>query len=130
MAKFMQDLQRHFCKPPRANIINDNIFAFLERTSHKFSTFDFDLMCQISSSGLIDNIAYCIANTMTPYAVANIATTIGRWISEEEYQSLMPGELIDRLKGYGIIVVDSYSSGYNDRIIPMRYELLALELEG
>ena len=127
MARFMLSLLRHFSNPPHATIIDKDIFEFLLATKNRFSIFDFDLMCQINSDGLIEKLSNCIYRTMENKAVVNIATTVGRWISDEEYKKIMPAALIKNLQKLGANITQLYSGGYNDRIIPMRYEFLALE---
>jgi len=126
MAAFMFDLQRYFSKPPHATVIKKDIFEYLESSNNTFSIFDFDLMCQANTEGLLERLAACVSRTARFPAIINIATTVGRWITDEEYRSLMPYELIRQLRAHGIDTIDSYSGGYNDRIIPMRYEFLAL----
>jgi len=126
-ARFMKDLQRHFSRPPHAQIIVNDIFSYLETTRELFSVFDFDLMCQVNTEGLLERLAATVARTMDLPAVVNVATTVGRWITNSEYKDIMPDLLIEELSQHGVGVIDSFSGGYNDRIIPMRYEFLALD---
>ena len=127
MIRFMVGLQEHFSNRPHANIFYGNIFDFLSDTDVKFSVYDLDLMCHANAPGLVSQTAKGIVETAQDRAVINIATSVGRWISEETYFSIMPGELIAEIEKYGYNVLDVFSGGYNDRIIPMKYEFLAIE---
>jgi len=125
MAQFMFDMQRHF-SDSHARIVNEDIFEFLKNTETKFSVFDFDLMCHANAEGLLEKIAEAIIDTARDRAVINIATTIGRWIDKSEYKYLMPHSVIEGIECSGFEIVGTYSGEYNDRIIPMRYEFLAI----
>jgi hypothetical protein len=127
MSRFMFDLQRHFSQPPYSTIVNEDIFTYLEQTDNQFSVFDFDLMCHANSDGLVDRLARCIVRTATDVAVINIATTVGRWIDEIEYRSIMPGKLVRKIQRISdFCVFNSCSGGYNDKVVPMRYEFLVI----
>jgi hypothetical protein len=127
MVQFMVMLQRHFGIPGKyATILNQDIFEYLESTDKKFSVFDFDLMCHITADNLIDKLASSVLKTAKDRCVVNIATTIGRKINEFTYRFMMPNDFINKIKGH-MNVVHHYSDGYNDRIIPMRYEIFVLE---
>lgn len=126
MYSFMFSLQRHFSTTPHAVLVNQDIFKYLSKTESKFSIFDFDLMCQANSPGLLETIVECVARTAKLPAVLNIVTTVGRWITDVEYRDLMPQKIINGLESKGLKVIGTHSDGYNDRIIPMRYEFLAI----
>jgi hypothetical protein len=127
MAEFMFILQRHFAPIDcRAAIIKSDILECLQITPHKFSIYDFDFMCHISAENLINNLVDGVSRTSMNKCIVNIATTIGRKISEEDYKKLMPKEFIRGISKT-MNVVNHYSDGYNDRIMPMRYELFMLE---
>ena len=127
MAKFMLSLQRHFAAPgDYAHIVNADIFYYLDFTPNKFSIYDFDLMCNANSDDFIKVIVNRIVRTSKERCVINIATPIGRKISEYEYKNIMPREFVYEISKY-MNVLGHYSDGYNDKIIPMRYEFFALE---
>ena len=127
MIKFMSNLQVHFSQEPYANVFYGNIFDFLSDTDVKFSVYDLDLMCHANSPGLVSQIARSVTETSKDRAVVNVATSVGRWISEEDYLNIMPNDLVCEIEKCGFKVVDVFSGGYNDRIIPMKYEFLAIE---
>jgi len=127
MIRFMASLQEHFSNRPHATIYYGDVFEFLSRTSEKFSVYDLDLMCHANSPELIPRIAEGVTKTSRDVAVVNVATSVGRWISEDDYFSIMPGDLINEIEERGFNVIDVFSGGYNDRIIPMKYEFLAIE---
>jgi hypothetical protein len=125
-AKFMFDLQRHFSRPPYAEVVNADIFSFLAETNARFSVFDFDLMCQANSEGFVDSLVAAVCRTAMTRASINVATTIGRWITEKEYGLIMPGKMVDGLSG-DFKILGTRSGGYNDRVVPMRFEFFAIE---
>jgi hypothetical protein len=127
MVYFILNLQRYFGKAGQyATVIKDDIFSYLDKTDKRFSIYDLDLMCHISSENLIDKLVHSISSTAMDKCVVNIATTVGRKISEQTYRLMMPGLFLDGIKKE-MNVVGHYSDGYNDRIIPMRYEMFMLE---
>ena len=127
MSEFMFCLQRHFSPSGNhATLINDDIFNYLSKTDKKFSIYDFDLMCCIDSNNILNKLIDNISKTSMDKCVVNIATTIGRKISESTYRSIMPGQFIEKISKT-MNVVGHHSDGYNDRVIPMRYELFMLE---
>ena len=121
MYEFMTKVHSLLSEKDNVDIKNENIFSYLGNTSKKFSVFDFDLMCNIDSKGLIDNIAESIYNTSEQVAVVNVATSYGRKITEKKYESMMPHMLINKLVSKGLAVPHFYSGKYNDRIIPIKY---------
>lgn len=126
MAQFMFDLQRHFSPPGEvSHLINQDIFNYLSTTDNKFSVYDLDLMCQVSEN-FIDILINCIARTSKDKCVVNIATSVGRGITNKQYDSLMPSTFIEKISNK-MKVVSHYSDGYNDRVVPMRYEFFVLE---
>jgi hypothetical protein len=126
MFLFMKNLQKYFWLPNcQANLYKGNIFNFLDTTDKKFSIYDFDLMCNIKSDNFIETLSKSIKKTSQEMSVVNIATTIGRKISEQEYNDRMPKCLLESLSDE-MEILDTFSDGYNDRVIPMRYEFIAL----
>jgi hypothetical protein len=127
MAKFMLSLQRHFSPAgDYAHIINADIFYYLDYTKNKFSIYDFDLMSNANSENFIETFVDRIVKTSKKKCVVNIATPIGRKISEHDYKQIMPREFVYEISKH-MNVLGHYSDGYNDKIIPMRYEFFALE---
>lgn len=130
MVFFMMGLQRYFGNPQKiAPVYNKDIFEYLKQTDRTFSIFDFDLMCHATSENLISNLAETVIRTSKGRSVVNIATTIGRKIDELTYRLIMPNDFIEKIADK-MTVVHHYRDGYNDRIIPMRYEMFVLERKG
>jgi hypothetical protein len=126
MAQFMFDLQRHFSPPGEiSHLINQDIFNYLLITDNKFSVYDLDLMCQVSEI-FIDTLINCITKTSKDKCVVNVATSVGRGITNKQYDSLMPSVFIEKISNK-MKVLAHYSDGYNDRVVPMRYEFFVLE---
>jgi hypothetical protein len=95
MTKFMLSLQRHFSVPgDYAHIINADIFYYLDFTPNKFSIYDFDLMCNVNNESFIETLVDRIVKTSKNKCVINIATPIGRKISERNYKQIMQGEFV------------------------------------
>lgn len=127
MVSFMFNIQRYFGSPGKfATTLNQDIFEYLETTERKFSVYDFDLMCHITAENLVDKLASSVMKTSMDRCVVNIATTIGRKIDELTYRLIMPNDFMNAIKDK-MNVIHHYSDGYNDRIIPMRYEMFVLD---
>jgi hypothetical protein len=122
----MKNMQTYFSEPPYAIIKNKDIFKFLEETNMKFSIYDFDLMCHISEK-IISKIIHSVNRTAMEKVVVNIATTIGRKITEEQYYNMVPNSILEACKKHELNVLKYHCGGYNDRIMPMRYVFLAIE---
>lgn len=127
MVDFMNCLCKNFSPADsKATIIRDDIFNFLKLTNEKFSIYDFDLMCHITTNNLLDCLVETIFKTSEERCIVNIATTIGRKISEDQYNNIMPIKFIEKISE-SMNVLSWFCDGYNDRIIPMKYCFFALE---
>lgn len=127
MVEFMICLNKHFApEGKKATIIRSDIFNFLNATDEKFSIYDFDLMCHITTNNLLDSLVESIVKTSENKCIVNVATTIGRKISEAQYDNIMPHQFIEKIKEH-MNVISYFCDGYNDRIIPMKYCFFALE---
>ena len=121
----MKKMQTYFSEPPYATIKNADIFKFLMNTNIKFSIYDFDLMCHISQN-VIEKVVSAVARTSMKRAGINIATTIGRKITESQHNNMVPSLILDACKNKNLEVIKYYCNGYNDRVMPMRYIFLAI----
>lgn len=126
MMAFMFMLKRHFAPQKAVSFHNGNIFDFLGETDKKFSVYDFDLMCIITSD-LIEKIADAVNRTSQPVSVINVTTCGGRKITEFQYDILMPEMLFKKLEKLRWRVLSSHSEKYVDSVMPMRSELLVIE---
>ena len=110
------------------DIINQELFSFLNQTDKKFNFFDLDLMVAITDAdqliGYMESIDQCAENKV----VVSLATCIGRnGYSNNEYYALVPGLMRHYFEILGWNILYKYSGGYTDYITPMRYEHLVLE---
>ena len=119
----MEFLKKNFRPNRHIEIFNKNIFSFLEATEKRFNIYDIDLMICLKEP-IIERMAKCIEKTMDEKAIVNITSCIGRKITEKEYNDLMPQKLLDNLN---CKILFKYSGGYCDRVIPMRFFLMAIE---
>jgi hypothetical protein len=119
-------LKRHFAPQTNVGFHMADVFEFLGETEKKFSVYDFDLMCVITSE-MIDSIVNAINRTSQSISVVNITTCGGRKITEFQYDMLMPELLFERLEQLKWRILSSHSEKYVDSVMPMRSELFVLE---
>lgn len=102
-------------------IKNEDIIEFLEKSNHKFSRFDFDLMEHLSASR-IEQIACSVNKTSTDRSIVNIISCSGRSITDEEYKYI---PIIFKNK-LDLNIKYHISGKYQDAQTPMRYEIFVL----
>jgi len=123
MLRFMRFLKNRFHQDSEAHIIDQDVFRFLAETKERFTIFDMDLMTFMSQA-IVDKLAMVMNRTIMDRAVISIASCIGRKITEKKYRELMPLTFLDSLN---LKTLASYSGGYCDSVVPMRYELMVVE---
>ena len=105
---------------PHIIIENEDIFEVLEEKKAVFNIFDLDLMSILPRPEKLDKWA-CILRSSAKEGkvVVNITTTIGRSLTEEEYNSRV-GYFRQALESVGFRELGFSPFGYRDRYTPMR----------
>ena len=129
--RFMHDLMNNivnaFSLEKSVKIVNEELTEYLQHCDEQFTIYDADLMTYANKPGLIDALGNGISRTMGDFAVICVVTCSGRHITDEEYKSIMPVELVESIsKRVPIDIVYLNSDRYQDSVTPMRYEILAV----
>ncbi len=123
MFLYMKELNRIYNFKNNATLVNNDILKFLKTTDRKFNIYDFDFMCYVNNK-LISEVASAVNNTCMDTFIINIATCIGRKITEDQYRQLMPSCIDSELSKCNIEVITCRSGSSRDTVTPMRYEIL------
>ena len=126
MFEFMKEMKNEFAPNSSAEVFNENIFEYLDRTNKRFSFFDFDLMKQINRND-VENIVCSVLKTSESISIVSVASCIGRKKTEKQHKEIMPKYFIEKIKEKSGNVLECFSGGYIDKIIPMRYELFVIQ---
>jgi hypothetical protein len=112
---------------PQIIIENEDIFEVLKEKKNSFNIFDLDLMSILPRPAVLDKWAQIFRSSAKEgKVVANITTTIGRSLTEEEHLSRV-GYLRQSLESVGFRELGYSPFGYRDRYTPMRSMRLILK---
>jgi hypothetical protein len=111
--------------------LHTDIFQYFQylvdnRYKNLYNIIDLDLMISIKSLTNFNFIAEALRQIAEPISIVNITTSVGRSISDAEYEGIMPADFIQALRSAGFYGVKVFSGRYLDRKMPMRYEHLLL----
>lgn len=127
ICKWLSDFyERIFPEEVKPELIEEDIFQFLEKTEKKFNLFDLDLMISIRSEEDISQIVKTVCRTSEDKSVISLATVIGRKNSYKLYESVMPHSLLNFFEKGGW-KTEIYRGKYQDRVYPVKYEHIYLE---
>lgn len=114
---------------PRKNaeVVSTDIVEYLQTTDKKFSLFDIDLMTYINQDDLVSRLVAGIVNSAEDTAIVCLVTCVGRKISQDEYDAIMPHDFTHELECCGKTIIHHQPGGYVDQVVPMRYEILVVE---
>ena len=126
-AKFVTKMRNNML----INVVNDDVWSYLQTTSEKFNVFDLDLMCHLPDDS--SSWANAIHLAARPgVSVAHVTTCIGRGkfdgLTEEKYETRVV-RFIGNLISAGFKSLGHSRFSYRDRITPMRCERLVLKKE-
>jgi len=119
----LQDIARFISEKksgPRIDIWADDVFEIMKKNESSYNIFDLDLMVCLPKPKIIEEwVQHIYYSARSGKIVINITTTIGRSITEDEYE-YRAGYLHEAL-GYAGFTHLGYSPyKYRDRFTPMR----------
>jgi hypothetical protein len=122
-AQFVTQMRRN----TRINVINDDIWSYLQTSEEKFNIFDLDLMCCLPKVSL--KWAQAIWHSALPgVSVVHLTTTVGRKITVDSYETNVV-RFTGNLNSVGFKSLGHSRFSYRDRVIPMRCERFVLKKE-
>jgi hypothetical protein len=125
VCSWMDGYLEKFLRHRRKSLIglyNIDILQFLETENSTFNIVDLDLMECLTDIPRIQRIGQAIARRAESVCAVNVTSCIGRRITYQDYENLVPSELKKAFRHGGIKVVEHYRFRYRDRVIPMACE--------
>jgi len=112
-------------------MINTDVFSHLSYAKEAgfknlYNILDLDLMINVKNIPDWNLIAETLYSVMEPTSIISLTTSVGRNITNKEYNEIMPHTLERALYSNGFKLVKVFSGKYLDRKIPMRTEHLMI----